>query len=192
MSSDFRLMVIKLARIAGFVGPLIAYSFIGISIYINPWFSLKGHALSELGDPGKKITNYPWFYNLGLIISGFLTALFALGLLIKGRGLIERGSSLLVLIGSISLSLIGFFPSGTPLHVPVTATFYLLTSIGLLLFAMGLLRKDLIPALIMILTMVSLILLASVPNWDGAAIPELIGAVGISICIFIICLRFLK
>ncbi len=191
MSSDFRLKMLKLARIAGLIGPLIAYSFIGISIHLNPWFSLKGHALSELGDFRKEITKYPWFYNLGLIVSGFLMAFFALGLLMK-EGMMERIPAFLILIGSISLSLIGFFPSGTPLHAPATASFYLLTSIGLFLFAIGMLRKDLITALIMMLTVISLILLATVPDWDGAAIPELIGAVGISICVFIICLRVLK
>jgi len=174
------------------LGPLLAYTFIGISIYLNPWFSLEGHALSELGDPMKEYCRYPWFYNLGLEISGAIMALFALGLLAKGQNLPEMIGSTLVLVGSISLSMIGFFPSGTRLHVPVTSSFYLLTPIGLLIVALGRIKRNPLPFMLVITTILSSILAASVPKWNGAAIPELIGVIGISICIWILCFSYLR
>ena len=191
MSTNLRPKMVKIARVFGLIGPLVAYTFIGVSIHLNPWFSLEGHALSELGDPRKEYCRYPWFYNIGLEISGVIMALFALGLLARSRSGIGRLGSTLVLFGSISLSLIGIFPSGTQLHVPVTTSFYLLTPIGLLLMALSQIRRDLLASLSIIVTILSSILFASVPKWHGAAIPELIGAIGISISIWILCLRYL-
>ncbi len=192
MSTDFKSKIAQFARFFGFIGPLIAYFFIGVSIKLNPWFSIVGHALSELGDIRKNYCTYPWFYNLGLIISGSMMAFFAIGLLVKSKRLFERLASTLVLAGSISLAFIGIFPSGTHLHVPVTAFFYILTPIGLSLLALSFVKKDPLSSLIMITTITLSIVLSSVPKWHGAAIPEIIGALGITICIWILCLRFLK
>ncbi len=192
MSTDLKSRIARFSRILGLIGPLVAYAFIGVSIYLNPWFSLEGHALSELGDLRKKYCKYPWFYNLGLELSGIIMAFFAVGLLLKSERFSQKLASTLILAGSISLALIGFFPSGTHLHGPVTAAFYLLTPFGLFMFALTLLRRNLLLSLIMVFTIASSIVMASVPRWHGAAIPELIGAVGITICIWILCLNQLK
>ncbi len=191
MSTNLRTKMVKIARILGLIGPIVAYTFIGLSVYLNPWFSLEGHALSELGDSRKEYCKYPWLYNLGLEISGAIMALFALGLVARSKNLLEGLGSTLVLAGSISLSMIGVFPSGTQLHVPATASFYLLTPIGLLLMALSQIKRNLFASLLMMAAIFSSLILALVPKWHGAAIPELIGAIGISISVWILCLRYL-
>ncbi|MEM1547135.1 MAG: DUF998 domain-containing protein, partial [Candidatus Methanomethylicia archaeon] len=68
--------------VLGVLGAVIAYPFIGISIMLSPWFNPYENALSDLGNIALNgLTAY--IFNLGLILSGFLIALFALFVSLK-------------------------------------------------------------------------------------------------------------
>lgn len=59
----------------GAVGPLIAYSSIGVSIMLSPWFNWGINALSDLGHANRSVAP---LYNFGLLIAGFFIIIYSI------------------------------------------------------------------------------------------------------------------
>ncbi|MCE4613458.1 MAG: DUF998 domain-containing protein [Desulfurococcales archaeon] len=119
----------KRLLVAGPIAVAAAWVVIGVSWAINPWFSFLEHAFSDLGS---REASSPWVYNYGLIATGLLACLYALGLYLVGETKAEGFASALLLVAGVFLALIGVFPSGTRPHVFVSTWFFVQMGIGLI------------------------------------------------------------
>lgn len=160
----------------GFLSPLSAFIFINISIYVHN-FEFTGNALSDMGRVGLE-KNY--IFNTGLILSGICGILFSLGIY-HGVKKYEKISALILALASIFLICIGVFPEGTDPHGFFSVGFYLLGFIALILFGVFILRRKRNIGIFSVGSAILGLVLALVPDWNGVAIPETIGA-------FFICL----
>jgi len=115
--------------------PAVAFAAIGASIALSPWFSWARNALSDLGALGSPV--WPIF-NTGLLVAGLLASCFSYGLLRQARRGLDKAGSAILLIGSISLALIGLLPEDTGLpHLTAAVAFFLLTPAGLMVIGIS-------------------------------------------------------
>ncbi|MDZ7731145.1 MAG: DUF998 domain-containing protein [Natrialbaceae archaeon] len=177
MSTSEEEQMLRLMNLAGLLAPIVAFSFIFAATFVHSsWFTWPGHALSALGshqhDPN-------WIYNLGLALAGVLGVIFAIRLFGYFEHLVSRLGSLSFMVGIFNLTLVGVFHGGMDYHNLVTMLFYTLSFLGVLVIGIGeVLDGDRLGYAWIIGVIVGLILtyLAS-QTFDGAAIPEMVGAV---------------
>ncbi len=125
----------KRAGLCGLLAPVVAFTAIGISIAMSPWFSWARNALSDLGALNSPV--WPVF-NTGLVVAGLLASCFSYGLLRRARGGLGRAGSVVLLIGSFSLVLIGLLPEDTGLpHLAAAVAFFLLAPAGLMVIGIS-------------------------------------------------------
>ncbi|MGI0020480.1 MAG: DUF998 domain-containing protein [Nitrososphaera sp.] len=86
---------------------------ISSAIAASPWFAWTDHALSDLGRDGR--ASAPIF-NIGIIVSGILAFVFALGVLDASRVRLGRVGGIVLCIATTGLIGIGVFPLPDPLH----------------------------------------------------------------------------
>jgi hypothetical membrane protein len=130
----------KVAGICGILGQSFTFICIFLAISVSPWFSWTNNALSNLGDLTRP-TSAPIF-NIGLIVGGILTAIFALGLSMKTKtntlGLV---ATILLFACGLGMIGVGIFPENYPLpHVISAMTIFVPITASLLLFAVAQLR----------------------------------------------------
>lgn len=116
----------RLAARAGVVGPLVGFAATLTATASSPSFRWFGSALSDLGAPGAAT---PWLFNGGLVLAGILTLPVAWALWVAAAGRLQRLGAGLAGLTMLALALIGVFPSGDPLHLPVAVTFFVLISV---------------------------------------------------------------
>ena len=125
----------KLAGLCGLLTPVVAFTAIGASIALSPWFSWARNALSDLGALSSPV--WPVF-NTGLVVAGLLASFFSYGLLRRAKGSLGKVGSAILLIGSISLALIGLLPEDTGLpHLTAAMAFFLLSPAGLVVIGVS-------------------------------------------------------
>jgi hypothetical membrane protein len=118
------LKVLRLAGFFGIVAPLFGLLIIGMSIWLSPWFSWTGNALSDLGgtDGFEAIV-----FNSGLAMIAALMMMFSTGLfeMTKGNIIGQIGSGvhllsslLLLAIGLVNISI-------EPWHLYVSVGFFI-------------------------------------------------------------------
>ena len=185
----------RLAGLCGILSPVVAFSAIALAIALSPWFSWRKNALSDLG--ALKSPVWPIF-NGGLIIASILALFFAYELLAHLEGRLGRAGAALLLVGSLSLALIGVFPEDVrPVHFIVSAAFFILAPLGLVVIGASRLlgpEKGLRP-----LGALTLVLgVASGLTWAfwallrpalGIAVPETIAAALVSAALIVLGLR---
>jgi len=116
---------------AGIAAPLLAFTCILIAIASYPDFSWTNNALSDLGVISG-ITGL--LFNIGLILSGFLSLIFAvLGLPLFFRAnLVGKTGSIFFAVANLALILIGIFNENfSPTHYLVSVAFFMLAPISL-------------------------------------------------------------
>ncbi len=163
---------------SGIVSPIIGFIFIGIAIYLNSsWWRLTDNAISDLGNIYHPWVNYPWVLSTGLIIAGAGMTYFTIGLIKEFSGIIKAGLYVL-LLGMISLFLIGTFPEGTPPHWYVSWSFFLLSSFGIFITGIGFLREHRGMGIfsILLFSIGWLIAIWALNTFKGVAIAEFTGA----------------
>jgi len=160
--------LLRIWRYTGIMAAAIAWIFISISIYVNPWFDLWRDALSDLGVEG---ANMPWIYNYGLITTGLVIMLYSAYLVYSSRGRLEAVGSGYVFIGGIFLALIGFFPGGTRPHIFVSTYFFVQMGLAILAMGLGTWGRERIYSRICIAIFV-LMLLGTLVDWPSAAAIE--------------------
>jgi hypothetical membrane protein len=142
MSSLFkRLLDPKVAGICGVLGQSFTFVCIFLAISVSPWFSWTHNALSNLGDLTSP-TSAPIF-NIGLIVGGIITAVFALGLSMKTKtntvGLI---ATILLFACSLGMIGVGIFPENYLLPHAISAmTIFIPITASILLFGVAQLRS---------------------------------------------------
>jgi len=180
LSDSTQAVLLKIAGLCGVIGPIIVLSFIALAIAYSSWFNWFTNALSDIG-----VREAAVLFNSGLIIGGVLTTIFAIGLMqiLKKQVLGLLGTFTLVL-STIHLSAIGVFPeSAGRIHFYVSVAFFGLLAVSLLLIGAALMRESSqrYLGLFSMLTVVAAVVAAGVVPHEGAAIPEIIGALAASV-----------
>ncbi|MEM3229193.1 MAG: DUF998 domain-containing protein [Fervidicoccaceae archaeon] len=127
-----------LLKYFGILSFIIAFTGIGISISLNPWFNVWENALSDLGRIG--IEN-SFIFNYTLIASSIFASIYSvyiLKLLPNRIGCIGAG---IYLVGTFSLAAIGLFPEGTKPHMFVSLEFFIIMTFSLFIFGISLMRS---------------------------------------------------
>ena len=198
---------IRIGAIAGIASPIIGIITVLLSVYFSPWFIWQENALSDLGVEqagGTQIAIY--LFNIGLIIAGSLIAVFAV--LTRSSLPSSRRSKIayaILFIGGINLALVGIFTENFPvIHRIVALLYFVTTPISLMIIGSVKIASDRTfglfsigsgaVALVAILGLVLSIVVgrAAIPVPEGAAIPEFIEAVILSVWIGIAGIRIFK
>ena len=197
---------IRIGAIAGIASPIIGIITVLLSVYFSPWFIWQENALSDLGVEqagGTQIAIY--LFNIGLIIAGSLIAVFAV---LTRSSLPSKRSKIayaILFIGGINLALVGIFTENFPvIHRIVALLYFVTTPISLMIIGSVKIASDRTfglfsigsgaVALVAILGLVLSIVVgrAAIPVPEGAAIPEFIEAVILSVWIGIAGMRVFK
>ena len=171
--------LIQVAGLCGVVGPILTLVMVVAATTLSPWFRWDINALSELG-----VGEVSLLFNGAAIIGGALTCIFALGVWkhLPGGRLVRIGAASLML-GSVSLFLIGIFTVASPAaHAIVALGYFVLGPIGFILIGLGTRMPNLrMPSIgagvvaLMVILVLPIIFLA-VPLKVGFAVPEMIEA----------------
>jgi hypothetical membrane protein len=122
--------ITRIAGICGVLLPIVMFSCLGLSIASSPWFTWTEHALSDLGV--QKSTAV--LFNYGMILGGFLTFVFSLGL---SKVLSNKTGVYLLMLSSCAMIGIGVFPQSLfVLHFITSASFFVILTIALLIIGM--------------------------------------------------------
>ncbi len=161
----------KLALL-GVLGPLLAFLFIGVSIFFSPWFRWDSNALSDLGHCVK--SDVAVTYNFGLILSGFLLQVY--GFTVMGRH--ARFTGYCVVVSAFFLQLVGAFDEiyGFTHYL---FSILLFVSMGFSTLAYGLEKRCLLAFICFAVSLFSWIIYWSGFFRIGVAVPELISALSV-------------
>jgi len=121
------------------ITPLITLSLVLLSISYSPWFNWSENALSDLG-----VHEAAVLFNSSLMISGILTFVFAVGLVLVLRqspiGLIGVFA---LILAAVSLFAIGFFPeTAGDIHYYVSVSFFTFDTLSMLIIGAALVRQS--------------------------------------------------
>ncbi len=168
-------MLRSIAGGCGVTSQLVGLIVLLITISNSPWFSWTENNLSVLGIEGSATT----LFNSGLILSGVLSLIFALGLgksLLPGR-LLGRLGMVSLILGSMAISAMGIFPQTIDLPHNLASIAFLIF-IPLALFLIGITVITTSPKIWGFLSLtasVFIIVFQLVPwPWSGGAIPQLL------------------
>jgi len=178
---------------AGLLAPIVAFSGIGIAVYINrSWWRLTDNAISDLGKLG--LPNN-WILNISLITTAVLGLYYSTGLLKQARNGVERAGVWIFITGLAFLAAIGFFPEGTPPHYYVSWAFFITAGLGFLMTGIGALSSGDRAfgwfSVALFLTGWALATWAKV-HYTGVAVAETIGALTITIWHYLLLLQVVK
>jgi len=119
--------ITRIAGICGILIPVVIFTCLGLSIASAPWFTWTQHALSDLGI----YENTEVLFNYGMIIGGFLTLIFSLGLI---KILSNKTGGYILAFSAVALIGIGLFPETIfALHFFTSASFFVLLTIAFLI-----------------------------------------------------------
>ncbi|SFG04409.1 hypothetical membrane protein [Halopelagius inordinatus] len=161
----------RTARALGAVGSLVALGGVVLATALSPTFSWAASALSDLG---VRPPTAPVF-NGSLAVGGAVAVGYALPL---GRQ--SRLVAACYAVAVASLSLVGVFPAGTALHVPVAVSFFVASTATMT--ADGVARRDSRSGRLALLLAAGHVVswglwLRGVRLGPGLAVPEFAGAV---------------
>jgi hypothetical membrane protein len=185
----------KYIYITGGITLILIWVVIIISAAFNPWFSVTGNALSDLGG-GNMVLNghpapaYPSIYNVGLIIEGIFIAMLASLFLSKSKHKVENAGISFFIISALFLALIGIYHEGTYPHDFVSISFFILASISYITVGMSLTINKMkygIPITLSII--ISWILYAIIP-WQSVTEDEIFGIAVIELVVIFHILSF--
>jgi len=198
--------LLKVSGLCGILGPVIAFTCVGVAVYYSPWFSWTENWLSDLGGTaGEKPI---WaahgiasvIFNVGLIITGIIGIVFAIG--IRKSGMLNthlgRLGTLFLLLNMSALCGVGIFPETTGyLHTLVSLVFFSLVPLSLLSIG-TVVRKSSEKTLGWLTTPLGVISLCSFPvlfiprPWGSNAVAEMVPSIAISIFSIMFSIRLLK
>ncbi|MEM4312408.1 MAG: DUF998 domain-containing protein [Nitrososphaerales archaeon] len=184
--------LLLIGALSGIVGPPLTLSMVIIAVLLAPWFSWYNNALSDLG-----ISDVANLFNGALILGGISGILFSLGLreALKSKNCFTLGITIFMM-GSLSLILVGIFTEfyGS-LHFYFSASFFLLTPIGMIIIGLSRIKILGFYGYYGIFAgIISLIIIFQVviPVLKGAAIPEILSSLTIASWIISLSTKILK
>ena len=124
---------LKISAACGVLAPLVAFTCISLAINSAAEFSWAENALSDLGVMHG--VTAPVF-NYGLIVSGLLGFVFALGVFAYlGESVVSRTGAFMLVLAMAALTAIGVFPENVrPVHFLVSVAFFVFLPISMLIF----------------------------------------------------------
>ena len=136
------MMNLKILRLAGFFGivaPLFGLLLIGMSLWLSPWFSWTGNALSDLGAEGFEAA----VFNSGLAMTAALMMMFSTGLfeMTKGNIIGQVGSGVNLLAAGLLLSIGVINVTIEPWHNYVSIGFFVALPLSAVVIGYFCLRK---------------------------------------------------
>jgi hypothetical membrane protein len=166
------------AALCGLISPIISLGTILISVVMIADFSWQANDLSDMG-----VSATPNLFNFGLIATGLLSGIFALGVARWiGSDRSARIGSAALIIGSFDVAAIGVITEAYgPVHFWVSAAYFVLVPIGYIFLSRNLWRKGKkIASRLSIaagLTVLIMMALRKVLTHDGGvAVPETLSA----------------
>lgn len=168
-------MLRRIAGVCGIASQVIGLVSLLVAVSMSPWFSWTENYLSVLGVKGSATT----LFNSGLILTGLLSLVFAIGLgksFLSSRLLGQLGMVGLAL-GSVALSAMGIFPRSIDIpHNCASLAFFLFISLAIFLIGLRLITLSQKAWGVLSLTVVILInVFQLIPwPWSGGAIPQLL------------------
>lgn len=160
----------------GIIGPGVAYIFICLSICLSPSFSWYENALSDLGHSQKSVVAP--IFNFGLLISGFLTAIYAS----KSLAEYAKYTSISVVFSALMLQSVAAFDEiYGRIHFIVSVLFFISASISCIVYFVEK-KKVLGFAAFLAGLMAWLFYWANIYKM-GVAIPEIISAISVTSCL---------
>jgi len=164
----------RIAGVCGITSQLVGLTALLVAISSSPWFSWTENHISVLGVEGSATTLFNW----GLILTGLLSLIFAIGL---GRSLLSSrlGQSGMVslILGSMAISTMGIFPRSIDLpHDVASIAFFVFIILALLLIGVAaIIASQMRWGLLSLIAGVLIIAFWLIPwPWSGGAIPQLL------------------
>jgi hypothetical membrane protein len=116
------------------LAPVVAFTCISLAINSAAGFSWVENALSDLGVMSGVTASV---FNYGLIVSGLLGFVFALGVFVfLGEGVVSRSGAFVLVLAMVALAAIGVFPENVrPVHFLVSVAFFVFLPISMLIFS---------------------------------------------------------
>ena len=203
------LLSARFAGWCGLIGPLLAFTTIGVAILLAPWFNWFNNALSDLGHPwmlgGSNgtpgINPAASVFNGGLFFGGLITFVFSVWLLWHNyfeRSTIGLIASVFLTIATIFLIAIGVFHEGiSGIHFAVSVGFFVFVLLAGMLYGIRLMLapdRRLFGIIAFVLSLISAgiwVVYYTIPilPFSGVAIPEIIAAIAAFIWVFPLCIR---
>ncbi|MCS7143193.1 MAG: DUF998 domain-containing protein [Aigarchaeota archaeon] len=168
----------RVTSLLGLIGAVAAYPLVILAVIQSPWFDLFSNALSDLG----RYSNYPGnvYFNAGLILSGLLTSVFAISLIVSVKSISLETWKYTLLIATVSLIAIGLFPEDLgALHLVPSVTFF--ASLPLTILIYGTINlysgRKAVGVEALILSSACIGVWTADWSWSGVAIQELITSI---------------
>lgn len=183
---------LKSCGVCGIVAPIIAFTGITVSLALT---LSKGDSIFALSDLGVQQGVTAVLFNSGLVISGLLILVFALGLFIdlRGRTFGKTGAFILVL-DALALTAIGVFPENVkPMHLYASVAFFMLFPTSLFFIGTALLQMSQLNLgmfTFLIATVAALVWM--IPYGGGVAVPETLATLSASTWSIVLGFRLLK
>ncbi len=186
---------LKIAAVSGILTPIIAFTCILTAIALYPQFSWTENALSDLGVVEGATST---IFNGGLVISGILALVFAVGVnnYLK-ESLTWRIGAFLFALDAIALMAIGAFPEHTAPHFPASLAFFALFPLAMLFIGTALIRKGerkmaAFSSIAAIFAIAVWIFQYMVGFGEGVAIPETLTSLTVSAWALVLGFKMLK
>jgi len=184
-----------LCGLCGITSSVLTLVMVFAATIVSPWFRWEKNALSEMG-----VGEVALLFNSAMIIGGILNLIFALGIreYLGREGLVKYGTYL-IMLGSVSLALLGIFTVSDPIfHGIVALGTFVLAPIGFILIGLNSKQsatKKLsitcgIAALMTILILPAILLF--LPFNVGFAVPEIIWSLIMATWIIFIGIQLLR
>ncbi len=184
-----------LCGLCGITNSVLTLAMVFAATIISPWFRWDTNALSEMG-----VGEVSLLFNSAMIIGGILNLIFALGIreYLGREGLVKHGT-FLIMLGSVSLALVGIFTVSYPiLHGIVALGTFVLAPIGLILIGLNSKQSAIkklsittgIAALMTILILPAILLI--IPFSVGFAVPEIIWSLIVATWIIFVGIKLLR
>jgi len=156
----------------GVFGPLVAYFFVILSVFLSPWFSWQDNALSDLGHAvNSKVAP---IFNFGLLISGLFVLIYSIEL-----RRYARYTGFCLLASGFTLQMIALFDEVYGIiHFGVSVLFFLL--IGLASIAYVFEKKSPLALISFVIGLCSWLLFWTGIWGHGIAIPETVSSVAVT------------
>lgn len=130
-----RRSLMRLSGVCGVVGPVLGVGLVLAATVISPSFRWERNALSDLGvaEPDAAL-----LFNAGVVIAGVLFLLLTVGIAESMRGTRARLGIPALVIGGLSLILVGIFTEAYgALHTAVSMGYFILVPLGVLVMGLA-------------------------------------------------------
>lgn len=187
--------LMRFGGLCGIAGSVLTLVMVFAATEYSPWFRWDTNALSELG-----VGEVSFLFNSAVIIGGALNFIFALGVrkyLFGGR--LALIGAALIMLGSVSMFLVGIFTIAYPIaHAIVALGYFVLAPIGFILIGLGTrIPRIRMPSLVtgmaaLMAILVLPIIFLVIPFKVGFAVPEMIEALIIAAWIVFMGVKLLR